>query len=189
MEAVFREAHNAGAIVAIERAEGLFNGSALRSSPSSLLFSAAESILYHIGQFPGTVVFCVTTPNRNVGMGADVDDGQIWDALRDPMPRRLSSLITASIEFTHPTEGERAELWQRMVPAKVPLNGCIDTKALSQEFPTMVGASIKAAVFKGCTAASMREEKVLLTSDLRKAALELTASSSHSQRMMESLYM
>ena len=75
---LFREAHNAGAIVVIERAEGLFNGSALRSSHSSMVFSAAESVLYHVGKFPGTVIFCVTTPDRNGQSDTrDIDDGQV----------------------------------------------------------------------------------------------------------------
>ena len=116
-----------------------------------------------------------------------------WNAHRDPMPRCLASLITTSIAFPHPSEAKEPA-WCRDDPLKGPLcpkEKYIDSKALAKEFPSMVGASIKAAVLKGCTTASRRprEERMLRTHDLREAAIELTAPGSHLKQMMESLYM
>lgn len=188
---IFREAHNTGAIVVIERASGLFNGSAFRSSQTSGMCTAAESLIYHISKFPGTVIFSVTTPDRHLHSSGNIEEIHVWNSTRDPMPLCLANTVTKVIEFKHPTEKERAKLWRILVPEKVPLCGTIDFQSLAKEFPAMVGASIKAAVYKGCTSASRRpkKERTLKTQDLREAALEIMSPNLHQRQIVQSLYM
>ena len=79
------------------------------------------------------------------------------DTSIDPALRRR---LACHIVFWPPDDGERAILWQRMLPPRAPLSGTIDFNALSHAFPDMTGANIRNAAIAAAFLAAAENSEI-----------------------------
>ena len=192
VESILRGARNSRSILLLEECESLFNGYCLSSSVSSIVQSAAESVLYTMSSHPGTIIFCVSTPDSisSSRFVSEMDGRQLWDPNEQQMPRVVSAIVSTSITFQAPTAEERTRLWRKLIPSRTPIDVDVDFDLLGTKF-VVVGKSIRACVLKASGAALRREnqkERVLKMSDLVEAVEEVVASEQFRSRNMRDLY-
>ena len=77
------------------------------------------------------------------------------DSSIDPAVRRR---LAAHVKFYAPDEGERAELWRRMLAVDAPRAADINADDLAQQFADMTGGNIKNAVIGAAFLAAAEDE-------------------------------
>lgn len=134
IEGLFKEARALGAVLLLDEADALLaargSGHASRHDDS-----AVDVLLVEIEKHDGVVLLATNLPDR----------------LDPALDRRIGWKLT----FALPTAELRAQIWRRLLPPTVPVEGTIDFDALGQRH-ALSGGQVKNAVLRAAFRAARR---------------------------------
>jgi hypothetical protein len=148
---LFREAREAGALLFIDEADGIFGSREL--AVHSWEVRDVNVLLKELEEFDGV---CVLATN-NVAI----------------LDRALESRLSLRLAFGMPGADARLEIWKKHLPPRLPLGGDVDLCRLARRFE-ISGRDIKQAVLSAARAAAARggSAAMLTMADLERAAAE-----------------
>lgn len=175
VKAVFKDASLMNAVVVLEGFEMELFGKEQGEHGASHL--AMSELMHEIERYNGAVVLTVSTPSAL----------SMYIHRLDPVfIRRLKFLI----QFNLPGASEREQLWQRLIPEKVPREDGLDFAALAQRYE-LSGGQISKVAYRAAAIAALRpkESQILKQSDLVKAAsMEEDKGNGEVSSMMQQCY-
>jgi ATP-dependent 26S proteasome regulatory subunit len=152
LDAVFDAAETGHAMLLFDEADALFaKRTEVKGATERYANMEVNFLLQRIESFAGVAIL---TTNL---------EGSLDPALR----RRLS----AHIQFPHPDEDERLELWKRLLPAQALVTGQLKLDGLARDFPAFAGAHIRNALTTAAFLAAA-EGAAIGADHLRRAAIE-----------------
>jgi SpoVK/Ycf46/Vps4 family AAA+-type ATPase len=157
IDALFREAQAAEAVLVFDDAEGLFGARTSAGSATERYANVdVSTLLHHLERHPGLVI--LTT---NLG-----------EHLDEALTRRFRYML----EFPLPNAELRCALWRKLVPAGAPIAADVDFGALASSH-RLAGGSVWNAIFRAAARAALRPvaEQVIRMQDLVEAAREEAA--------------
>jgi SpoVK/Ycf46/Vps4 family AAA+-type ATPase len=148
---VFSQAARAGAVLFLDEIDALLPARASASGPVARHdISMINTLLTAIERHDGLVLLATNLP----------------DTLDPALARRLAYRLA----FPLPDATVRARIWQRLLPATVPVESPLDFEALGRAH-ALTGGLIKNAVFKAAFRAA-RDARPLSQADLDRAAVD-----------------
>eukprot|EP00173_Palmaria_palmata_P003796 Plantae.Rhodophyta-Palmaria_palmata.ctg4126.p1 GENE.Plantae.Rhodophyta-Palmaria_palmata.ctg4126~~Plantae.Rhodophyta-Palmaria_palmata.ctg4126.p1 ORF type:complete len:369 (+),score=58.65 Plantae.Rhodophyta-Palmaria_palmata.ctg4126:48-1109(+) len=166
----FSESSIAGAVVVIEQAEQLL----LEVANTTNASSPALEVLCNVQEYNGLVILCCATVSTPSNAG--------WDVFQ-PVPSRLSSLLSSVIHLERPNAEARLRLWQQLMPKEMPLDENVGPKLKEiADLHEFTGARINTCIRRAAAAAALRSNSAALrnvkrdtaASDLRIADVKVT---------------
>ncbi len=134
---VFRSAAEADAVLLLDEVDAILAARMDGGHYNERAYNRQVSILLgELEAFEGT---CILTTNRKVSL----DEG---------LARRIAGVF----EFEIPGPAERIRIWERLVPARMPLAGDVNLEELARCWP-MAGGHIKNAVLGAVRKAAVRD--------------------------------
>ena len=152
LEAIFEEASAKDAVLFFDEADGLFSSRTGALSSTDRYANVDVGVLLHlIESFDGVAIL---TSN-----------------LEENIDSAFRRRIQYALEFQRPDKSLRLELWNRMIPDKLPIDPKVNLEELADKFE-LTGAGIRNAIQRAATRVASRPEgdRVVLMEDLRTAA-------------------
>jgi len=152
LENIFKEAEGVQAVLVFDDAESFFGKRTdIRDSVDRYANIDVATLLYYLENFSGVVIL---TTNR-------------IDMIDEAFHRRFKF----AVEFPMPDKDLRKVLWEKLLPAKLPISQDLDIEKLANKY-NFTGGQIRNTIIRASALVAVKEEgrRILTMEDLEKSA-------------------